>query len=553
VGLKLIIVGGVAGGATAAARARRLSEDAEIVLFERGNEISFANCGLPYHVSGEIPTRDQLILQTPETLGGRYALDIRTASEVIAVDPDARTVRVRERGGREYDESYDKLLLAPGAAPIRPPLNGIDHDRIVTLRNVPDTDRMKRLVDDGARSALVVGGGFIGLEVAENLRKRGVDVDLVELLPQVLPPMDPEMATALHDELRSHGVRLHLESGVEAFADADGAVRATLRDGATLTADMVVLAVGVRPDTAFLRDSGLALNERGGIVVDDHMRTSDPHVYAVGDAVETTDAVLGGRIMLPLAGPANRQARIAVDNVFGRDSRFRGCQGTSVVRVFSRTAASTGASEKTLKKREIPHHKVYVTANQHVAYYPGAEPMLLKLLFAPESGRILGMQAVGGDGVDKRIDVAAMAIQAGMTVYDLEEAELAYAPQYGAAKDPINMIGFVASNLLRGDLEVTYSEELPGPGCNGQTLLDVRDEDEFAQGHLPGSILVPLRELRQRLHEVPTDKPIVAICASGQRSYYAYRILQQKGLQSRNLAGGLRVHRGSATPTCQGS
>ncbi len=542
-GRRVVIVGGVAGGASAAVRARRLSEDAEIIVFERGEFISFANCGLPYHVGGEIPRRADLLVQTRAGLSKRFNLDIRTRCEVVRIDRDAGTVRVREvETGNEYDERYDDLVLSPGAEPLRPPIPGIEHPQIFTLRNIPDTDRIKAAVDAGAGSALVVGGGFIGLELAENLRRRGLDVTLVELLPQVLPPLDPEMATPLHDELTSNGVALHLSDGVTAFEDVDGRVRATLKSGATIDTDIVALSVGVKPESGLAREAGLNVNPRGAIVVDDHMRTSDPKIYAVGDAVQVRDPVLEVDTFIPLAGPANRQARIAADNIFGRDSRYRGSQGTSVVRVFSKTAASTGVNEKTLLQRKVPFRKVYVSRGHHVGYFPGAEPMMLKLLFEPDGGRVLGAQVVGGAGVDKRVDVFAVAIQAGMTVWDLEELELAYAPQYGAAKDPANIVGFVASNTLRGDLDLVYAEELDDT-AGGWTILDVREEEEFAADHIPGALWIPLGQLRDRWQEVPTDKPIAVYCASGQRSYYACRLLAGKGVPSRDLAGGIMIYR----------
>lgn len=541
---RILIVGGVAGGATAAARLRRLDEQAEIILFERGPDISFANCGLPYHIGGEIARRQELILQTKARLGGRFALDIRTGHEVVAIDRAARVVRVRVAGdGQECTEPYDVLLLSPGAEPVRPPVPGSAHPRIFTLRNLADLDRIKATVDGGGRRALVVGGGFIGLEVAENLHRRGLAATLVERLPQVLPTLDAEMAEPLHRELRAAGVELLLNSAVTAFADDRGRVQATLEGGRTVLADFVVVAVGVRPDTGLARAAGLALAANGAIVVDEHMRTSDPAIYAVGDAVQVRDPILGGDVYIPLAGPANRQARIAADNICGRPTRYRGSQGTSIVRVFGLAAATTGRNERTLKQREVAYRKVYLHPNQHVAYFPGAQPLLMKVLFAASDGQVLGAQVVGRDGVDKRIDVLALAIQAGLTVLDLEEAELAYAPQYGAAKDPVNLAGFVASNALRGDVEFAYAEELGEAERDGWTIVDVRDEPEHAADRIPGSVLVPLSQLRERWREIPSDKPVVVYCASGQRSYYACRFLRQKGLACKNLGGGMVVYR----------
>lgn len=540
---KLVIVGGVAGGATAAARARRLDEDVEIVVFERGPDVAFANCGLPYHIGGAIAKRGALLVQTKAGLQARFNLDIRTRHEVLSIDRDARTVRVRElETGREYEESYDYLLLSPGATPVRPPIPGLEHPRIRTLRNLVDTDRIKKIVETEADSAVVIGGGFIGLEMAENLRRRGLQVSLVELLPQVMPQLDPEIAEPLHTELRANGVALYLADGVTEFSDADGRVRMALASGATLDTDLVILAVGVQPDSQLARAAGLELGERGAIVVDEHMRTGDSRIYAVGDAVQVRDPVLGGATMVPLAGPANRQARIAAENIFGRESTFRGAQGTSVVGVFNLTAAMTGASEKRLKQRRVPYRKVYVHRDQHAGYYPGAQMVTIKLLFSPDDGRILGAQVLGREGVDKRIDVLAVALQAQMTVYDLEEVELAYAPQYGAAKDPVNIAGFVAANLLRGDVEFVYAEELDEAARAQWTIVDVRTPAEYAAGHIPGALLIPLHELRGRLDEIPRDKPIATYCTVGQRSYYANRILRAKGVRSHNLAGGYRVY-----------
>ena len=540
---KIVIVGGVAGGATAAARLRRLDEDCVIVLLERGPDISFANCGLPYHIGGEITRRQKLILQTPSRLGRRYALDIRTRHEVVAIDRSAKTVRVADlESGREYDEGYDYLVLSPGAEPIRPPLPGVDHPRVRTLRNLGDMDGVKAIVDGGATSAVVVGGGFIGLELAEALRHRGLDVTLVELLPQVMPPLDAEMAAPLHVELKRAGVKLLLGDAVTEFAGADGGrVAVTLRSGVTLSVDVAALAVGVRPESGLAREAGLELNERGAIVVDEYMRTADPSIYAVGDAVEVRDAVFGGPAMIPLAGPANRQGRIAADNICGRSLRYRGTQGTSILRVFNLTAGLTGLSEKTLKQRGVAYHKVYVQPKHHVGYFPGARSLLIKLLFAQETGRVLGGQVVGAEGIDKRVDVLAMAVQAGMTVGQLEEAELAYAPPFGAAKDPINVAGFVGANVLRGDVECVYAEELGAAARSDWTVVDVRQPSELESSSIPGALSIPLPELRERWGEIPRDKPIALCCTTGQRSYYAYRTLRQKGVACKNLMGGLTV------------
>ncbi len=548
--LKLVVVGGVAGGATAAARARRLSEDARIVVLERGPHVSFANCGLPYHIGGEIPERAALLVQTPERLRARYNLDVRVRSEVLSIDRTARQVRVRDlETGREYVEDYDKLILSPGAAPLRPPLPGIDHPRIFVLRNIPDMDQIKSVVDAGARSAIVVGGGYIGLEMAESLRRRGLSVSLVEMLDQVMPPLDREMATAVHQVLTLNGVQLFLGEAVESFADADGKVRATLRSGVDLTADLVILSVGVRPDSKLAVDAGLEVTDRGAIRVNDHMQTSDPDIYAVGDAVAVKDYVTGADTLIPLAGPANRQGRIAADNIFGRHSTYRGSQGTAILRVFDLIVGMTGASEKVLRSAGIDYEKVYVHPVDHADYYPGAAPMSLKLVFARKDGRVLGAQITGTRGVDKRIDVLATAIQAGMTVYDLEQAELAYAPPFGAAKDPVNMAGFVAANVLRGDVAIAHADALAGG-----FLLDVREPAEHRAGAIPGSVLIPLGQLRSRHRELPKDRPIVVYCQVGLRGYIATRLLGQLGYNVRNLSGGYRTywafHAPSESGTC---
>jgi NADPH-dependent 2,4-dienoyl-CoA reductase/sulfur reductase-like enzyme/rhodanese-related sulfurtransferase len=541
---KLLIVGGVAGGATAAARARRLDESAEIILFERGDNVSFANCGLPYHIGGEIPQRRKLLVQTEAGLRQRFNLDIRTRHEVLGIDRTRRTVRVRDLvKEREYEESYDVLLLSPGAEPIRPLLPGLDDPRVHTLRNLADVDRIKAAVESGVEDALVVGGGFIGLEMAENLRRRGINVTLVELLHQVMPPLDPEMATPVHGALVEHGVQLCLGDALEGVAAKNGRLEAALQSGAAVEADMVLLCVGVRPDTQLARDAGLTLNERGAIVVSEQMQTSDPHIYAVGDAVEVAEPVCGGKTMIPLAGPANRQARIAADHIFGRESHYRGTQGTSVVRVFNLTVASTGLSEKALRKAGVAYRKIYLGPRNHVGYFPGAEKMTIKLLFSPEDGRVLGAQIVGGAGVDKRIDVLAVAIQARMTVMDLEEVELAYAPQYGAAKDPVNLAGFIATNVLKGDVGFIYAEDLGPDPSDRYTIVDLRASRHHLEDPIPGALSIPSLQLRERWREIPRDKPVVLHCYTGHLSYYAYRFLRQQGVSCHNLAGGLTVYR----------
>lgn len=539
--MKLIIVGGVAGGASAAARARRLSESAEIILIERGSDVSFANCGLPYFIGGEIASRDKLLVSTAERLRARFKLDVRERSSVEAIDRASTCVRIRELStGREYTESYDKLILAPGAAPIKPPLPGVDLPGIDTLRNLQDMDRIKASVDQGATSAVIIGAGFIGLELAENLVRRGVSTTVVELQDQVLPPFDAEMTTPILQTLQAHGVRLHLGDSAEAFAGVNGKIDVKLKSGKLLSADLVILGVGVRPENQLAVAAGLEVGPRGGIRVNEYLQTSDPDIFAVGDAIETRDFVTGEPTQVPLAGPANRQGRIAADNAFGRNVHYRGTQGTAIVRVFDKTAALTGASEKTLQRIKRPYRVIYVHPSHHAGYYPGAEPMTIKLLFDPSAGQILGAQIVGGAGVDKRIDVLAVAIQARMTVFDLEELELAYSPQYGSAKDPVNMAGFVAAGLLRGDhpqVEVRELGNIPP-----RSLIDVRTKAEFDRGSIPGAINIPLDELRSRQTEIPTAGAVACYCQVGQRGYAATRILMQQGRNAANLAGGFQTY-----------
>jgi NADPH-dependent 2,4-dienoyl-CoA reductase/sulfur reductase-like enzyme/rhodanese-related sulfurtransferase len=538
--MKIAIIGGVAGGASAAARARRLDESAEIVLFERGEYISFANCGLPYHVGGAIPKRNSLLVMTPERFNARTGIDVRVRHEVTAVDPAAHTLSVLDRAtGTAYTERYDKLILSPGASPIRPDVPGADDPAVMMLWTLPDMDRIKKRVDAGIRRAVVVGGGFLGLELAENLRLRDVEVTLVEMGPQVMPPLDPEMTQPLIAELERNGVKVLLGSTVAAVRRVTGGdgsaipeVVVGLGDGRELPADLVVFAIGVRPNSSLAASAGLATGARGGIVVDSRLRTSHPDIYAIGDAIQVTDS-LGIPSQIPLAGPANRQGRIAADNVFGAEREYKTTFGTSVVKVFDVTAACTGATEKALRKAGVPHEKIYLHPYSHATYYPGARMMHLKLLFTRE-GRILGAQIVGQDGVDKRIDVLATAMQAGLTVYDLRELELAYAPPYGSAKDPVNFAGFVASSLLRGETQVVHADALP----ENALLLDVREPAEFEAGALPGARLMPLGKIRGRLSELPPDRDIVVYCAVGIRGYIAERILRQRGFRAWNLSGG---------------
>ncbi len=546
--LRLVVIGGVAGGASTAARARRLSEDASIVVLERGPYVSFANCGLPYHVGGEIAERDALLLQTPESLRARFNLDVRVRHEARALNRADRTVRVRDLvSGREYDEPYDALILATGAVPVRPPIPGLQRNGHFHVRTIPDTDAIHAwLQTRPVRRAVVVGGGYIGLEMAEQLHRRGLEVTLVEALPQVMAPLDPEMAAWLHAELRAHGVALHLGDPVAAFeppATGETAAASTvvLRSGTRLPADLVILGMGVKPEVSLARAADLELGELGGLRVDAHLRTSDPTIWAVGDAIEVRCRVTGRWQLVPLAGPANRQGRIAADNVFGRPTTYDGTLGTAVLRLFRLTAACTGVNETTLRRLGRSHQAVHLHPASHANYYPGAEPIALKILFDPDTGALLGAQAVGREGVDKRMDVLATALRAGLTVNELAELELCYAPPFSSAKDPVNLAGMAALNVLRGDVRLVQWWELPHLDPARTVVLDVRDAAERGGGHIPGSLHIPLPELRPRLSELPRDKDIVVSCQSGQRSYFACRLLAQRGFRVRNLTGSFRT------------
>lgn len=546
--LHLVIIGGVAGGASAAARARRLSEDAEIIVFERGPHVSFANCGLPYHVGGEIPEEEELLLQTPQSLRARFNLDVRVCTEVTAIDRAARTVRVREvKSGREYDQPYDALVISTGASPVLPKAAGMGCPGHFPVRNVPDVQQiMSWLKDHQARKAVVVGGGYIGLEMAEQLRRLGLSVAIAQRPAQVMPHLDPEMAAWLHQELRSNGVELFLNDPVVEFAapgqgeDARASV-VVLKSGRRLPADIVVLGMGVKPEASLATQAGLEMGALGGIRVNERMQTSDARIWAVGDVVEVRDAVTGAWSLIPLAGPANRQGRIAADNIFGGDSRYKATLGTSIVRVFKLAAGCTGANEKTLRRAGIPFQTVHLHPASHAGYYPGASPIALKVLFAPDTGRLLGAQAVGSDGVDKRLDVLATALKAGMTVHDLAELELAYAPPFGSAKDPVNLAGMAAQNVLQGRVQVAQWSDIENLDPHRTVILDVRTNEERNRGFIPNSLHIPLHELRSRLAELPTDKEIIVSCQSGQRSYFASRLLSQRGFQVRNLTGSYRT------------
>ena len=539
----IVIVGGVAGGASCATRLRRMDEDAEIIVLERGPYASFANCGLPYHVGGVIESEDALLVAKGPLFKDRFGIDLRTGNEAVKIARARREVEVREVAtGRYYRQSYDALVLAPGASPLRPPLPGIDLAGIFTLRNIPDMRQIKTWISArNAKSVAIIGGGFIGLEMAENLRHLGLTVALLEMLPQVMPPMDPEMVAPVHDFLVSKGIRLVLGTAVSGFSERDGRIEVQTKHGVADRAEMVILAIGVRPETALAKDAGLTLGERGGIRVNDAMQTSDPHIWAVGDAVEVRDRVTGAWTLLPLAGPANRQGRIAADAICGRSAQFHGTQGTAICGIFDLAVASTGASEKALVRAGVKGwDKVYVHAANHAGYYPGASRIHLKLIFRTSDGLILGAQAVGRAGVDKRIDVIAMALQKGGTIYDLEEAELCYAPQFGSAKDPVNFAGMIAANHLRGDSPLLQWSDTRIASFD---LLDVRDEDEFAEGHVPGARNLPLNSLRAALGSLQKERPLAVYCAVGGRAHNAVRLLRQHGFNAVNISGGYTTWR----------
>ncbi|GAB4274149.1 MAG: CoA-disulfide reductase [Candidatus Rifleibacteriota bacterium] len=539
--MKILIVGGVAGGASAAARARRLNEDAEIILFERGEYISFANCGLPYHVSDVIDSRDKLLVTTPEIMAAKFNIDVRTRNEVLEIDRQRKMLLVRDHVKNEdYGEEYDYLILSPGAAPIKPSIPGIDNDGIYSLRNLEDMDRIKERAKN-AKDAVVVGGGYIGLEMTEALRHMGINVVLVELAPQVMGPSDPEMAAMLHTEIEMNGVQLRLGQSVTSFEPSEDRLKVVLSSGEKYMADLVVMAIGVKPENKLAKEAGLDIGVTGGIKVNAKMQTSDPSIYAVGDAVEVVDFVTGKPALIPLAGPANRQGRIAVDNIMGIEREYKNTQGSAVCKVFDLTFAMTGLSEKQALKNDIKYDKVFVHAANHASYYPGATSISLKLIFDPGDGRVLGAQAVGLDGVDKRIDVLAVAVRAGLTVFDLEEMELVYAPPYGSAKDPVNYAGMVASNLLRGLAKHFHVKDIE-KFDDGKKLLDVRTKEEVLAGAIPGALHIPLHEIRERINELSKDKEYMVYCQAGLRGYLAYRILEQKGFKASNLDGGYKTY-----------
>lgn len=542
---RILIVGGVAGGASCAARLRRLDETAEIVLFERGEYISFANCGLPYYIGGVIPKREQLLVQDVKTMNAWFNLEIHTKAEVIAIQPEQKTVTVRYlRTGEERQERYDVLVLSPGASPIVPRLEGLEEarDRIFTIRNIADVDALKGFMDTTApKTAVVVGGGFIGLEMAENLRHKGLDVHLVEAADQVMTALDPEMATLIAAELKKNGVKLSLGTAIQGFADAGKTV--VLADSSRIATDLTVLAIGVRPESGLIKDAGLAVNERGAIVIDDQFRVAGAEdIYAIGDAVETTDRIFGEKTQIPLAGPANRMGRMVADIICGKDKHYKGSLGSSIVRVFKMQAAATGKNEKQLKQMGVDYRSIHLYPANHATYYPGASQISLKVLYAPEDGKLYGAQAVGQEGCDKTIDVIATAIAGDMSVYDLADVELCYAPPFNTAKSAVNYAGYIAENLRDGEAyfdDVAHIEQLL---ASGATVLDVRGKKEIEKVPLPSSLQIPLPELRQRLSEVPAEGPVYVSCMVGLRGHIASRILQQHGIDAINIGGGAKLY-----------
>ncbi|MFH4591072.1 FAD-dependent oxidoreductase [Vibrio alginolyticus] len=559
---KIVIIGGVAGGASAAARARRLSEDAEIIMLERGPFVSFANCGLPYHIGGDIQERSKLLLQTPESFLARFNVDVRVMNEVVSINRQDKTVTVNNLlDGSEYQESYDFLLLSPGAGPVVPPIPGIDNPLTHSLRNIPDMDRIIKTIETNkVEHATVVGGGFIGLEMMEAFHQLGIKTTLVEMADQVMTPVDREMAGFAHAEIREKGIDLKLGVALESVKfvpnehvasfdsgesekhqHLEGELELTLNNGERLTTDILIMAIGVRPETKLAKEAGLEIGALGGIYTNEYMQTSDPSIYAVGDAVEEKDFVTGEQTLVPLAGPANRQGRMAADNMLGRQETYQGTQGTAICKIFDLAVASTGKNEKQLKRENIAYEKVYVHTASHASYYPGAETVSFKMLFDPVTGKILGAQAVGKDGVDKRIDVMAVAQRAGMTVEQLQHLELTYAPPYGSAKDVINQAAFVANNIIKGDATAIHYDEMDSL-TEDQLLLDVRNPGELESvGYLEGAINIPVDQLRRRMHELPKDKEIVIYCQVGLRGNVAYRQLVNNGYKARNLIGGYRT------------
>ena len=542
---KIIIVGGVAGGATAAARIRRLDEQAEIIVFERSGFVSYANCGLPYYIGGVIQDKEELTLQTPENFRERFRIDVRVRHEVTALHPDKKTVSVKNlKTGEEFEENYDKLLLSPGARPVQPNLPGVGIDNLFTLRTVEDTLRIREFVlKEKPKSAVLAGGGYIGLEVAENLRELGMDVTIVQRPNQVLNPLDYEMATFVHAKMREKGIHLMLGHSVEGFEQKDGKTMVILKDGEPLKTDMVILAIGVAPDTHLAKEAGLTLGIKNSIVVNERMETSVPDIYAVGDAVEVHHRITGQKALISLAGPANKQGRIAADNICGGNSSYKGSQGSSVIKIFDMTVATTGLNEQAAKQAGIDCDKVYLSPSSHASYYPGGTMMTMKVLFEKETYRLLGAQIIGYDGVDKRIDVLATAMAAGMSALELQDLDLAYAPPYSSAKDPVNMAGFMIDNIETGTLKQFFWDEVGElPDDGSVVLLDTRTTEEYGRGHINGFVNIPLDELRERIGEIRRGLPVYVMCQSGPRSYLSCRILAQNGFDCYNFSGGYRLY-----------
>ncbi len=539
--MKIVVVGGVAGGASAAARLRRLDENAEIIVLERGEYISFANCGLPYYIGEVIKKRDNLVVQSPENMKERFNLDVRVLNEVKNIDTEKKQVEIYDiKNKKNYRESYDKLILSPGAVPIKLPIKGFDAPNIFTLRDIPDTLAIKNFVDEhNPKSAVVVGAGFIGMELVENLHRRGIAITIVELAEQVLAPLDQEMASLIHQYLKEKKVEFYLNDEVKEVKHQKEFSLVKLGNGREIKTDMVSIGIGVRPEVTLAKKSGLEIGKRSGIKVDRFLKTSNPDIYAVGDAIEVVDYINGNPTLIPLAGPANKQGRIAANNICGIPEEYEGTQGTSILKVFDMTVAATGNNEKLLKRCNVPYEKSFTHSSSHAGYYPEALPLSIKLLFSPDSGKILGAQIVGYDGVDKRIDVISTAIRAGMTVYDLEKLELAYAPPYSSAKDPVNMAGYVASNILKADHAIIHWNKLKKINKEKTILVDVRHPYEFKRGTIEGAINIPVDDLRNRINEIPKDKNVIIFCKQGLRGYIAYKILKQKGFENiKNLSGG---------------
>ena len=542
---KILIIGGVAGGASAAARIRRLNEHIEIILFEKGEYISFANCGLPYYIGGDIKNKSDLTLQTPLGFKKRFNIDVRTFNEVTAINKDKKTVTVLNHNTNEtYEESYDILLLSPGAEPFRPNIEGVNLDRVFTLRNIPDTYRIKDYIDNAApKSAAVIGGGYIGVEMAENLVQAGLSVTIVEMQNQVIAPLDFDMASILHNELERNGVTLKLETALEKIEEQGSSLNVVTNKGA-FDADMVILAIGVKPETKIAAEAGLKLNQRGALIVDDNMKTSDDFIYAAGDAVEVTDFITNEKTVIPLAGPANKQGRIAADNIAGIKSTYRGTQGSAILKVFSLTAASTGITEKQAKQLGLNYEKSFTISASHAGYYPGAEEMFIKTIFDKDTGKILGAQIAGREGVDKRCDVIAAAINFKATVYDLTKLELCYAPPYSSAKDPVNMAGYVAENILNGISKIFHYHDVSSlPKDGSVNLIDTRTRGEYRLGHIDGFINIPVDSLRERMNEIDKSKPVYIVCHVGLRGYLACRILAGYGYDCYNLSGGYALYK----------